>query len=162
MQTRRYQRRTILIVSTIACLVSLSCGVGRAQFGTPAGITVQQPVVSAFNVNTAVAVPDGGTISLGGISNSAHGSARRGVPLTGGPYVNRLFNNRAIGWEQGASQAQVTVKVLVMEELEAQVLAEGARRMAIRNAESRDPNGSAATQKKADFMSRNIGTRRQH
>lgn len=161
MQTHRYQGRTILLVSAVGCLVFLHCGIGRAQFGTPTGITVQQPVVSSFNVNTVVAVPDGGTISLGGISNSAYGSVRRGVPLTGGPYVNRLFNNRAIGWEQGASQAQVTVKILVMEELEAQVLAEGARRMAIRSAESRDPNGSPATQKKADFISRNIGSRRQ-
>lgn len=136
--------------------IPLSC---YAQFG-PTGITVQQPVVSVFGVNTAVSVPDGGTISLGGISNSASGSVRRGLPLTGAPYLNRAFNNRAIGLEHGASTAQLSVKVLIMQELEAQVVAEGLQRIAAREAVQKNPNGSAETQRKADFISRNIGSKK--
>jgi hypothetical protein len=136
--------------------VPLSC---HAQFG-PTGITVQQPVVSVFGVNTAVSVPDGGTISLGGISNSAYGSVRRGLPMTGAPYLNRAFNNRAIGIEHGASTAQLSVKVLIMEELEAQVVAEGMQRIAARETVQKNPNGSAETQRKADFISRNIGSKK--
>jgi hypothetical protein len=132
----------------------------HAQLGQPTGITVQQPVVSFFGVNTAVSIPDGGTISLGGISNSAFGSTRRGLPLTGAPYFNRAFGNRAIGLEQGASSAQLSVKVLIMEELEAEVVAKGQQRMAAREAIVKNPNGSAETQKKADFISRNIGTKK--
>ena len=41
-------------------------------------LTVQQPVVSQFNVRNSVSVPDGGSIGLGGISRSSTGVLSRG------------------------------------------------------------------------------------
>lgn len=112
---------------------------------------IQLPTIRFFNVRTTVGVPDGGTINLGGVNRSASGSIGRGVPGLPGP----LFNNRAIGRNSGATRATVTTKVIVMSELEAEVMAEARRRR--EKAALSDPNGPAAVQRKADFMTRNIG-----
>ena len=69
--------------------------------------------------------------------------------------MNRGFRNRAIGRETGSSQATVKVDLIIMSELEAQVMAEAERRQAIR--QRNNPNGSRSVQRKADFISRNIG-----
>jgi type II secretory pathway component GspD/PulD (secretin) len=141
-------------------IVVVCPSIASAQFsgiGGGQGITVQQPVVSVFNVNTVVSVPDGGTISLGGVNESSYGRVSRGVPLTGAPYLSRAFNNRAIGREIASSNVSVTAKILIMEELDAQVTAEGQRRAALREATNPNPNGTVDTQRKADFISRNIG-----
>jgi hypothetical protein len=79
------------------------------------------------------------------------------VPLTGAPYLSRAFNNRAIGRENASSNVSVTAKILIMEELDAQVTAEGNRRAALRETTHPNPNGTVDTQRKADFISRNIG-----
>lgn len=117
------------------------------------GQTVQLPTVNTFSVQTTVMVPDGGTMLLGSIGQSAMGETLRGVPLLGNiPGAGRLFKNRGIGQETSSKTATVSTDLIIMSELEPQVLAEGQRRLA----ESRfAPN--PATQKKAEFMSRNIG-----
>lgn len=116
--------------------------------------TVQLPVVRFFNVQTAVKVPDGGTMSLGGVTRHSEGSRSSGIP--GLPF--RPFRNRGIGYDSGASQVLIKPRLIISSELEADVLAEADRREAVR-AKS-DPNGSKEVQRKADFISRNIGRRK--
>ncbi len=140
--------KTVLIAALLLALVSTdsSCS---AQ-------TVQLPVIQGFGVNSTVSVPDGGVIRLGGVNRSRTGSISRGVPgLSNLPGLNRGFRNRAIGRETGSSQATVKVDLIIMSELEAQVMAEAERRQAIR--QRNNPNGSRSVQRKADFISRNIG-----
>ena len=133
---------------TLAC-VALSATELHSQ-------VVQLPTFRFFNVRTVVSVPDGGTISLGGVNRSSSGSVNRGVPgLSRVPGAGRLFGNRAIGGSTGSSRSSVSAKVIVMSEYEEAVLAEAERRR--RKSALRDPNGSAAVQKKADFNSRNVG-----
>ena len=120
---------------------------------------VQLPTVRFFNVRTVVSVPDGGTFSLGGINRSSNGSFGRGVPGLGNvPYGGRLFRNRAIGGNSSVGRSAVLPRIIVMSELEQDVLAEADRRR--KETAIHDPNGSAEVQKKADFMSRNIGRKR--
>lgn len=120
---------------------------------------VQLPTVRFFNVRTVVSVPDGGTFSLGGINRSSSGSIGRGVPGLGNvPYGGRLFRNRAIGGNSSVGRSAVLPRIIVMSELEQDVLAEADRRRKV--AAIHDPNGSAEVQKKADFMSQNIGRKR--
>lgn len=132
---------------TLAC-VALSATELHSQ-------VVQLPTFRFFNVRTVVSVPDGGTISLGGVNRSSSGSVKRGVPgLSRVPGAGRLFGNRATG----STRSSVSAKVIVMSEYEEAVLAEAERRR--RRSALRDPNGSAAVQKKADFISRNVGRSR--
>jgi type II secretory pathway component GspD/PulD (secretin) len=127
-----------------------------AQVNNGRGATVQLPVTSFFTVNTVVSVPDGGTMSLGGMSRSAAGATSRGVPgLSNLPGIGRGFKNRGIGSEQSTGNVSVRVQVLVMAELEQEVMAE-ARRLA-QEREATDPNGTYATQRKADEISRKMG-----
>jgi hypothetical protein len=136
--------------------VLLSTGTSFAQngFGRPTNISVQLPVVSIFNVRTAVSVPDGGTMSLGGVSRYSSGRRSSGVPGLGG----RLFQNRGIGYSAGASRATVSATIISNREIGEDLLAEGNRRALVR--ERFDPNGPRAVQAKADFISRNIGRSR--
>ncbi len=114
---------------------------------------VQLPTFRVFNVSTAVMVPDGGRVRLGGVNRSASGSIQRGVPgLSNIPGVNRLFNNRAIGSSAGSSQVDVTAEIIILEEYEEAVLAEARRRQALRRQE-------IELEQQADFLSRNIGKR---
>ncbi len=126
----------------------------QSGFGRPANIQVQLPVVSFFNVQTVVSVPDGGTMSLGGISRHSSGRFSRGVPGLGGP----LFQNTGTGYSTGGSRATVTAAIISNQEIGDSLLAEGNRRATIR--ERFDPNGAPAVQAKADFITRNIGRSR--
>ena len=136
--------------------VLLSAGTSFAQngFGRPTNISVQLPVVSIFNVRTAVSVPDGGTMSLGGVSRYSSGRRTSGVPGLGGP----LFQNRGTGFSAGGSRATVTATIISNREIGEDLLAAGNRRARVR--ERYNPNGSYAVQAKADFISRNIGRSR--
>ncbi len=133
-----------------------SSGFALAQngLGRPVGIPVQLPVVSVFNIETAVSVPDGGTMSLGGVSRYSSGRSSRGIPGVGGP----LFQNRGMGYSSGGSHAVVTATIFSNNEIGEALLTEGDRRARIR--ECYDPNGTLAVQAKADFISRNIGRSR--
>lgn len=142
------------LCSLICVLMSAGTTLAQNQFGRPTNIAVQLPVVSFFNVRTTVSVPDGGMMSLGGVSRSASGSRSSGVPGLGGP----LFRNRGIGYSTGGSRAVVTATIISNREIEEDLLAEGNRRARMR--ERIDPNGSQAVQAKADFISRNIGRSR--
>lgn len=121
---------------------------------------VQLPTIGFFNVNTTVSVPDGGRSHLGGISGYGRGFTSRGAPgLSHLPIANRGFRNQAIGNSNFAHSTGVTVKIISLREQEAEVLAEAARRRAIREREV-NPNGSASTQRRAAFINRHIGRKK--
>ena len=131
------------------------CSTAQAQgFGRPTNTRVQLPVVRVFNVRTAVSVPDGGTISLGGVSRHAEGTSSRGIPGLRGP----LFQNRSRGSQTGRSFSTAHARIIINREIEQAVLAEANYRDRLRAAS--DPNGSRAVQAKADFISQNIGRSR--
>lgn len=154
--TPRFSFFPAFIAVAIAALSMFMADSVSGQIVGGRGATVQLPVTSVFTVNTVVSVPDGGQISMGGISRSSMGSVSRGIPgLSGIPGAGRAFKNRGIGGEQSTGNVSVRVQVLVMEELEQEVMAE-ARRLA-KEQESSDPNGSYATQRRADEISRKLG-----
>lgn len=142
------------VFSLLGGLVFAGTATAQNGLGRPTNISVQLPVVSVFNVRTTVMVPDGGTMSLGGVSRHRSGSRSRGVPGLGGP----LFRNRGIGYSTAGSHANVTATIISNREISEDLLAEGNRRAVMR--ERFDPNGSYAVQAKADFISRNIGRSR--
>ncbi len=151
--SRNYTTALCVVTAiTSICMVNSTWG----QIVGGRGATVQLPVTSVFTVNTVVSVPDGGQISMGGISRSSMGGVSRGIPgLSGIPGAGRAFKNRGIGGEQSTGNVSVRVQVLVMAELEQEIMAE-ARRLA-QERESTDPNGSYETQRRADDISRKLG-----
>lgn len=134
----------------------LSCEFAHAQ--QPIATTIQLPSVRVFQINTAVSVPDGGSMLLGGVSRSGYGSSSFGVPLLGNvPLAGRPFRNQASGSYFSSGMARAHVTILSNAEMEADVLAEANRRELLRT--TIDPNGMPAVQRRADFISRNIGRR---
>ncbi len=82
-------------------------------------ITVQLPTFNVTTVQTTVSVPDRGTALLGGINRFSEGSVSRGVPMLNKvPVVSRLFGNRGIGRDVGASQMTITPRIIIQEEEE--------------------------------------------
>ena len=127
-------------------LSAIFCAAAAAQ-------TVQLPTIDVFTIQTSVMVPDGGTMLLGTIGRSSMGETMRGVPLLGNiPGAGRLFRNRGIGQETSAGTATVSAQILSMREMEEGVLAEGNRRL-----QSAPFAADANTQRRAEFLSRNIG-----
>ncbi len=124
------------------------------QSQTPVQTRFQLPVRSVFTMNTVVSVPDGGIMRLGGVSSSASGGTAYGIPGIGSP-LGRPFRNQAFGQTAAASQANIRVRILSNREMEAEVMATANRRDYTQRL--LDPNGSQAIQKRADFITRNIG-----
>ncbi len=98
-----------------------------------------------------MSVPDGGTMLLGGVSRYSESSISRGIPGLRGP----VFQNRATGYTAQSSRASVKATILSTREMDEALAIEGARRALIY--QRSDPNGSFEVQKKADFITRNIG-----
>jgi hypothetical protein len=100
--------------------------------------TVQLPTVSQFTIQTTVSVPDGGTMSLGGISRGAEGSITRGF----GP-----LRNRALGGSRTASGVSISARIIDHAEIDRAILAAAA---------GRDKATDAVTAK-AESLSKSIG-----
>lgn len=141
----------ILLPLVLAGSSFVQTGFAQAFGGRNVYRPVQLPVVSFFNVRTAVSVPDGGTMSLGGVSRYSESSIRRGIPGLGSP----VFQNRATGYSAQSSRASVRTTLLSTREINEALEREGARRALI--SQRKDPNGSFEVQRKADFITRNIG-----
>lgn len=113
---------SMLFLSTFMLIIGLPATSLLAQGQFPG--VVRLPVFKNFYYQGAVRVPDGGTMSLGGVSNSASGSSNYGVPGIGGfPGAGRAFSNRGIGASQGADSAAVRADLLILDELETAHLA---------------------------------------
>jgi general secretion pathway protein D len=67
-----------------------------------------------IRVQTAVAVPDGGSVTLGSYSQAAEGRTEAGVPALGRiPYLGRGFRN--VGYGRTMSSARVIVSVRIID-----------------------------------------------
>jgi type II secretory pathway component GspD/PulD (secretin) len=93
---------------------------GGAQ-GQPIPFTqfIQQPQLSLVSIQTTVAVPDGGTVILGGLKTLSEGRNEFGPPvLSKLPYINRLFRNTGFGRESQSLLIMVTPRVIINSEEE--------------------------------------------
>jgi type II secretory pathway component GspD/PulD (secretin) len=80
---------------------------------------VQQPRLTRVNVNTTVAVPDGGTVLMGGLKRLSEGRNEFGPPILSKiPYLNRLFKNTAYGRSVESLLLMVTPRIIVQAEEE--------------------------------------------
>jgi type II secretory pathway component GspD/PulD (secretin) len=80
---------------------------------------LQQPVLTTIGVQTSVAVPDGGTVLLGGLKRLSEGRNEFGPPvLSKMPYINRLFKNVGYGRETESLLLMITPRIIINEEQE--------------------------------------------
>lgn len=80
---------------------------------------IQQPAFNTITVMTTVAVPDGGTVLMGGLKRLSEGRNEYGPPvLSKIPYLNRLFKNVAYGREVESLMLMVTPRIIIQEEEE--------------------------------------------
>jgi general secretion pathway protein D len=94
---------------------------------TPAahGAWVVQPVVvivplpATINVQTTVAVPDGGTVTVGGLSSASETRSEYGAPGLGKvPYLSRGYRNTAYGRRTTSRRVNVRVRIIDLREEE--------------------------------------------
>ncbi len=86
------------------------------------GTTVQLPTFAFQTVTTTVSVPDGGTVLLGGIKRMTEVRRENGVPMLSKiPYINRLFDNVAIGKASESLMMMVTPRIIIQSEEEAAI-----------------------------------------
>lgn len=79
----------------------------------------QQPSFQTISVQTTVAVPDGGTVVMGGLKTLSEGRNEFGPPvLSSVPYLNRLFRNQGIGRETRHIMIMVTPRIIINAEEE--------------------------------------------
>jgi type II secretory pathway component GspD/PulD (secretin) len=104
------------IVTPIYPLVDQNGGTGQPVVFTN---YIQQPVLQSISVQTTVAVPDGGTILLGGLKRVAEARSEFGPPILSKlPYINRLFKNVGYGRETSSLLMMVTPRIIIQEEEE--------------------------------------------
>ncbi len=78
---------------------------------------VQQPTITSLTIQTTVAVPDGGTVLLGGMKTMSEGRNEFGPPvLSKIPYLNRLFRNNAYGRDSQSLLLMVTPRIIINQE----------------------------------------------
>ena len=80
---------------------------------------MMRPVFNTIAVMTSVAVPDGGTVLMGGLKRLSEGRNEFGPPvLSKIPYINRLFKNVGYGREVESLMMMVTPRIIIQEEEE--------------------------------------------
>jgi type II secretory pathway component GspD/PulD (secretin) len=80
---------------------------------------IQTPVTAAVMVMTTVAVPDGGTVLMGGLKLLSEERKEYGPPiLSKVPYLNRLFKNTSYGRDAQSLLIMVTPRIIIQEEEE--------------------------------------------
>jgi type II secretory pathway component GspD/PulD (secretin) len=78
---------------------------------------IQQPRIAVVNVATTVAVPDGGTVLMGGLKRLAEQRSEYGPPILSKiPYLSRLFKNTGYGRSTESLLIMVTPRVIVQTE----------------------------------------------
>ena len=92
---------------------------GGFQAAGAGEITIQQPLIATTSVLTTVAVPDGGTVLLGGVKRLSESRNMAGVPILNKiPYLSRLFKNTGVGRETSSLMMMVTPRIVILEEEE--------------------------------------------
>lgn len=80
---------------------------------------IQQPRLTRVAVNTTVAVPDGGTVLMGGLKRLSEGRNEFGPPvLSKIPYLSRLFRNVGYGRSAESLLIMVTPRIIIQAEEE--------------------------------------------
>ncbi len=80
---------------------------------------VQQPHITRVFVQTTVAVPDGGTVLMGGLKRLSEGRNEFGPPVIGKiPYLSRLFRNIGYGRSAESLLIMVTPRIIIQAEEE--------------------------------------------
>jgi type II secretory pathway component GspD/PulD (secretin) len=80
---------------------------------------IQQPIFTQVQVQTTVAVPDGGTVLMGGLKRLSEARNEYGPPvLSKIPYLNRLFKNTSYGRDAESLLIMVTPRIIIQEEEE--------------------------------------------
>jgi type II secretory pathway component GspD/PulD (secretin) len=80
---------------------------------------VQQPRLSRVSVLTTVAVPDGGTVLMGGLKRLSEGRNEFGPPVISKiPYLSRLFRNVGYGRSAESLLIMVTPRIIIQAEEE--------------------------------------------
>ncbi|MEL7496187.1 MAG: hypothetical protein AAFN77_01165 [Planctomycetota bacterium] len=145
-------RTNVMFARSFAVLFAISCFLFLASESTAQrpqfGVTVQLPTIRTFSIQTAVSVPDGGTVSLGGVSRSSEGRVSSGVPGLPG----RPFRNSAIGRSTGSSRATVTTKIISQRELEEDLLAQSSGTARSSSSSSARLTRSNRTQQALDYL----------
>lgn len=80
---------------------------------------ISTPNVTSVTIATTVAVPDGGTVILGGMKRLSEARSEFGPPILSKiPYVNRLFKNTGYGRDTESLLIMVTPRIIIQEEEE--------------------------------------------
>ncbi|MHB1421877.1 MAG: type II secretion system protein GspD [Gemmataceae bacterium] len=78
---------------------------------------IQQPHLTRVSVNTTVAVPDGGTVLMGGLKRLSEGRNEFGPPVISKiPYLSRLFRNIGYGRSAESLLIMVTPRIIIQAE----------------------------------------------
>lgn len=158
-ETQMPDTQTHRIVTSAAFLLALIIMATATSESANAQITIQLPTINMFSVNTVVSVPDGGTISLGGVNSHSSGRTSRGVPgLSSIPLVGRGFGNSGIGSDTTSNQATVKATIINLKEMEDELLSGiGGQGPAVGISGAKGGKSAAETRKKAAFLSRHMG-----
>jgi type II secretory pathway component GspD/PulD (secretin) len=108
-------------IYTFPVVVPIFTSIEGNQAGAPVLFTqlLQQPVQTNISIQTTVAVPDGGTVLMGGLKRLSEARSEYGPPILSKlPYINRLFKNVGYGRETDSMLIMVTPRIIVQAEEE--------------------------------------------
>ncbi len=108
-------------IATYPIVVPIFTAFDGTQTGQPVVFTqfIQQPNFTSVSVQTTVAVPDGGTVLMGGLKRLSEARTEYGPPILSKiPFLDRLFKNVGYGRETESLLIMVTARIIVQEEEE--------------------------------------------
>jgi type II secretory pathway component GspD/PulD (secretin) len=108
-------------IATFPIVVPIFTSIEGNQSGQPVLLTqfVQTPNIATVAIRTTVAVPDGGTVLLGGLKALSEARSEYGPPLLSKvPYINRLFKNVGYGRSTESLLIMVTPRIIIQGEEE--------------------------------------------
>ena len=80
------------------------------------------PIVDVTQVRTTVSVPDGGTLLLGGETESGETEREAGVPILSKiPFIKRLFTNTGMAKDDRVLLILVKPTIIIQREREAEL-----------------------------------------
>jgi type II secretory pathway component GspD/PulD (secretin) len=104
--------------AALLLVVSLT-NAARGQIIIIRPVSTIAPPVSNIRVQTAVAVPDGGAVTVGSFAQASEGRIEAGVPILGGiPYLGRGFRNVAYGRAFSSGRVILSVRIIDIAEEE--------------------------------------------
>lgn len=105
--------------STASQVVDIRDSFININTGLAGAVRIETPRLKIQRVRTTVSMPDGGTILIGGLTNSFDTHVRSDVPfLSQIPLLGFLFNRDAEGTQRGSLLILVKATIVIMEEQE--------------------------------------------